>query len=54
MKGHERTVKSVCISADDKYAVSGSYDNTIRLWSVKTGQLVKTINDAHNDGRSFT
>lgn len=28
---------SVALSSDGRYAVSGGYDNTVRLWNVETG-----------------
>ena len=34
--GHTGPVFSVAISIDDKHLLSGSYDNTIRRWSLQT------------------
>ncbi|MBD2543577.1 TIR domain-containing protein [Planktothricoides raciborskii] len=36
-KGHESGVRSVAISPDGSKIVSGSYDNTIRLWDINSG-----------------
>ncbi|MFM6375544.1 MAG: WD40 repeat domain-containing protein, partial [Microcystis panniformis] len=33
----------VNFSPDGKTLVSGSYDNTIRLWNVETGQEIRTL-----------
>ncbi|HOK23808.1 MAG TPA: WD40 repeat domain-containing protein, partial [Candidatus Hydrothermia bacterium] len=50
--GHESQVNSVCFSPDGNYIASGSgkweifsgsYDNTIKLWEVSTGKLVRTF-----------
>ncbi|KAJ2924132.1 hypothetical protein H1R20_g12960, partial [Candolleomyces eurysporus] len=38
MTGHSDYVRSVAFSPDGKYIVSGSDDNTIRLWDAHTGQ----------------
>ncbi len=47
--GHRRAVSSVAITADGHYAVSGSADNTLRVWDLKTGQCLKTL-QGHTEG----
>jgi WD40 repeat protein/serine/threonine protein kinase len=42
-------VRSVSLSADGKYALSGSYgDDTPKLWNVSTGQCIRTF-EGHSD-----
>ncbi len=41
--GHKKSVKSISFSADGKIMASGSYDTTIRLWSLPTGVYKKTL-----------
>ncbi|MCX5785738.1 MAG: caspase family protein, partial [Elusimicrobia bacterium] len=36
-------VTSVAFSPDGQYALSGSYDKTLKLWDIATGQLVRTF-----------
>ena len=43
LKGHKDAVLSVSISADGQTLASGSADNTIKLWNVKTGNLLHTL-----------
>jgi WD40 repeat protein len=43
LAGHEEEVKCVCISADGETAVSGSSDQTIRIWNIERGECLKTI-----------
>jgi WD40 repeat protein len=38
-----------CVAFNDENIVSGSWDNTIKVWSTKTGKLKNTL-DGH-DGR---
>jgi WD40 repeat protein/serine/threonine protein kinase len=41
--GHRGAVEAVCFSPDWKYLASGSIDNTIKLWDVKTGKCLRTF-----------
>ena len=43
ISGHSGSVENVAISPDGKYALTGSYDNTVRLWSMPGGSPVKFI-----------
>ena len=36
-KGHSHIVQDVVVSADGNYAVSASWDKTLRLWNLATG-----------------
>ena len=37
MEGHTRDVTSVGFSPDGKFIVSGSVDNTVRVWDATNG-----------------
>ena len=50
--GHNDNVWSVCISSDSRYIVSGSEDNTIKLWNLHTGKLIRTFTGHNYDVRS--
>ncbi len=41
--GHEGVVWAVAASPDGKYLVSGSNDQTVRLWNLKTRELLVTL-----------
>jgi mono/diheme cytochrome c family protein len=45
--GHTDAVLCVGFSADGKRALSGSQDQTLRLWDVSTGKLLRTL-EGHN------
>jgi len=42
-------VYSVAISPDGRYALSGSKDNTLKLWDIKAGKLVRTFKGHTNE-----
>ncbi|WP_315789311.1 serine/threonine-protein kinase [Fischerella sp. JS2] len=43
--GHFGLVNSIAFSPDSQILASGSNDATIKLWSVKTGKLIRTLNE---------
>ncbi|CAD8127976.1 unnamed protein product [Paramecium sonneborni] len=45
LEGHTSGVNQVCISFDGSKIASGSWDNSIRLWDVKTGQQIAQFYD---------
>ncbi|MEM7773385.1 MAG: NB-ARC domain-containing protein, partial [Cyanobacteria bacterium P01_A01_bin.37] len=46
LKGHQNRIWSVALSPDGQLLATGSGDCTVKLWSLKTGQLLATT-DAH-------
>ena len=46
---HSSWVMSVVLSGDGRYALSGSYDNTLKLWDVTTGEALRTFS-GHSGG----
>ncbi|GBC77118.1 Microbial collagenase [bacterium HR08] len=48
LSGHTGSVISVALSPDGKLLASGSDDQTVRLWEVATGNLVRTLS-GHTD-----
>ncbi len=48
LTGHSDLVATVAISRDGKTLISGSFDKTIKLWHLSTGQLIRTLTE-HSD-----
>lgn len=40
LKGHSHIVSDCALAPDGDYAVSSSWDHTLRLWNLKTGETV--------------
>ncbi|MBD2205328.1 serine/threonine protein kinase [Calothrix sp. FACHB-1219] len=48
LKGHSNPVDSVAISPDGNTLASGSWDKTIKLWNLATGEQIRTFS-GHSD-----
>ena len=46
LEGHTKLIRSVFIK--DNLIISGSYDNTIRIWDINTGNCLKVL-EGHTD-----
>ncbi|MBD2354613.1 hypothetical protein H6G41_08210 [Tolypothrix sp. FACHB-123] len=43
--GHSDSVKALALTSDGKYVISGSDDNTLKVWNWQTGELLRTLNN---------
>ncbi len=41
--GHRRVVRSMAFSSDGRWLASGAKDNTIKIWDVASGRLLRTL-----------
>lgn len=48
LKGHSHIVRSLALSRDGQLLVSGCWDQTIKLWHLATGKLIRTLK-GHQD-----
>ncbi len=49
IKGHSDWVRSLAISPDGETLASGSFDGTIKLWRLSSGELIDTLSE-HSKG----
>merc|ERR1712021_75973 len=49
LKGHSHFVSDVVISSDGQFALSGSWDGSLRLWSLETGETTRRFVDHQKD-----
>ena len=43
LSGHTGCVTSVALSADGSKVVSGSNDNTVKIWNAESGEVIGTL-----------
>jgi WD40 repeat protein len=41
--GHRRAIRSIAFSPDGRWLASGAKDNTIKIWDVASGRLLRTL-----------
>ncbi|NJN29113.1 MAG: WD40 repeat domain-containing protein [Synechococcales cyanobacterium RM1_1_8] len=46
LQGHNGGVNSIVFSPFNQFVISGSVDRTIRIWDLKTGEAVQTLNNS--------
>jgi WD40 repeat protein len=44
LEGHSVTVNSISLTPEGTHLASGSFDGTVRIWEVATGQQVRVLN----------
>ncbi len=49
LKGHKNRVNSVHFSSDGKYIISGSWDETLKLWKIESGEEIRTFKGYDNN-----
>jgi WD40 repeat protein/serine/threonine protein kinase len=54
LAGHDGPVRSVAFSPNGELVVSGSEDNSLRVWDVAAGEVVKTLRGHGSSVRSCT
>lgn len=52
LHGHGQSVASAVLSSDGQYALSGSWDKTMRLWDLNTGSTIRTFKGHTKDVNS--
>ncbi len=48
LTGHSEGITSIVISPDGQTLVSGSWDNNIKIWNLKNGNLIRTLSGHSN------
>lgn len=48
LEGHTGSITSVVLHADGRHAVTGSSDDTVRVWNLDTGECLRTLK-GHSD-----
>jgi guanine nucleotide-binding protein subunit beta-2-like 1 protein len=49
LTGHNHIIEDVCLSADGQYALTASWDKTLRLWDLNSGSSIARFKDHTHD-----
>jgi WD40 repeat protein len=49
LRGHKQNINAVVLTPDNRSAVSGSWDNTLRVWNLENGKTLHTL-EGHPNG----
>ncbi len=49
LKGHDYAVTTLAVTPDNQTLISGSLDNTIRLWNLESGAFIKILAETEGD-----
>jgi guanine nucleotide-binding protein subunit beta-2-like 1 protein len=49
MEGHSGFVSDIALSSDSQFALSSSWDKSLRLWELKSGNCIRKFNDHSKD-----
>ncbi|WP_448546111.1 NB-ARC domain-containing protein, partial [Roseiflexus sp.] len=49
LEGHTGSVEAVAVSPDGRFIVSGSWDNTLKVWDTDSGHLLRSL-EGHTSG----
>merc|ERR1719156_110392 len=52
LSGHSETIQDVVLSSDGQFALSASWDKTMRLWDLNTGTAARTFQGHTKDVNS--
>lgn len=52
--GHSQPVSAVAVSPNGNQVLSGSHDNSLKLWDIQSGQEIRTFNDGSGMSSSVT
>ena len=53
LEGHSNTVYSIIMQENDPQIITGSSDNTIKLWDIRNGGVIKTLTHHKKSIRSL-
>ena len=54
LSGHTKNVTSLAFSLDGTLLVSGSEDNTIKIWDIQTGGVVRTFHSGTHQASTIS